>query len=248
MTPSISNNMQGQTGREASRPAGERKEAERRLRWLVEFAQATGVPREMAAIRALQAQLGAYLEGLLIRCEGDAEHEPHRLRLGDPSCFNIPLHGEDDQKLLDEKVALIRTALLRTLTDVLLPRESPLVPLTAELTVQRVLEEGQLREARIASDVRDALQFRMLEDLAEERGQVKVCAGTDCGQFFVRQHRQEYCSTSCRNRTNFRSWYGRKKDKEQAKRDTPAGPSPQPRRPSSDRRPRTTKPKTKAAR
>ena len=196
--------------------------------------EATGVPREMAAIRALQAQLGAYLEGLLIRCEGDAEHEPHRLRLGDPSCFNIPLHGADDQKLLDEKVALIRTALLRTLTDVVQPREPRLVPLTAELTVRRVLEEGQLSEERIASDIRDGLKFRLLEDLSERRVLLRVCAGKDCGKFFMRQHRQEYCSTSCRNRTNFRGWYARKKDKEQVGLNTPVEPSPAPGHPASN--------------
>ena len=247
MTLSMSNNMQAE--KETSRPAGEGKEADRRFRWLVEFAQTTGVPREAVAIRLLHEQLGAYLEGLFIRCEGDdADHEPHRLRLGDPQCPELPLRGADNHKPLDEKVALIRTALVRTLTDVLLPRESPLVPLTAALTVQRVLEEGQLREERIASDVRDALQFRMLEDLAEERGRVKVCAGKDCGRFFVRQHRQEYCSTSCRNRTNFRSWYARKKDKEQVGLNTPVEPSPAPRHPSSTQRARTTKPKPKTAR
>ena len=245
MTLSMSNNMQAE--KETSRPAGEGKEADRRFRWLVEFAQTTGVPREAVAIRLLHEQLGAYLEGLFIRCEGDdADHEPHRLRFGDPQCPELPLRGADNHKPLDEKVALIRTALVRTLTDVLLPRESPLVPLTAALTVQRVLEEGQLREERIASDVRDALQFRMLEDLAEERGRVKVCAGKDCGRFFVRQHRQEYCSTSCRNRTNFRGWYARKKDKEKAELDTPTGLGSVPRRSSANQKPRTQTSKTKA--
>ena len=234
MARAISNNLQGQTGRGTSRPAGEGKEAERRFRWLVEFVQAREVPREMAAIRALQAQLGAYLEGLLVRCEGDAEHEPHRLRLGDSPCFNVPLHGADDHKPLDEKVALIRTALLRTLTDVVHPREPRLVPLTAALTVQRVLEEGQLREERIAGDVRDALQFRLLEDLFETRALLRACAGKDCERFFVRQHRQEYCSTSCRNRTNFRGWYARKKDKEQVGLNTPVEPSPAPGHPASN--------------
>ena len=241
--------MRGQTGRGTSRPAGEGKEAERRLRWLVEFAQATGVPRDLVAIRALQAQLGAYLEGLLIRCEGDgANHEPHRLKLGDPQCLNVPLHGPDDSKPLDEKVALIRTALLRTLTDVVHPREPRLVPLTAKLMVQRVLEEGQLREEWIAGDVRDALQFRLLEDLFEKRALLRACAGKDCERFFVRQHRQEYCSMSCRNRTNFRGWYARKKDKKQAQRDTPAGPVSAPLRPSSNRKTRTPKPKMKPTR
>ena len=248
MTRPTSNNMQGQTGRGTPRSADERKEADRRFRWLVEFAQATGVPREAVAIRLLHEQLGAYLEGLFIRCEGDgADHEPHRLRLGDPQCRELPLHGADNHKPLDEKVALIRTALLRTLTDVLFPREFPLVPLTAALTVQRVLEEGQLREARIASDVRDALQFQMLEDLAEERGRVKVCARKDCETIFVRQHRQEYCSTPCRNRTNFRSWYGRKKDKEQAGRDTLVEPAPAPGHPHPDQRTGAPTPKTKTA-
>ena len=240
--------MQGQTGRRTLWPTVEGGGVERRLRWLVKFAQATGVPREEVAIRKLQEQFGAYLEGLFIRCEGDnANHEPHRLRLGDSQCRELPLRGADNHKPLDEKVTLIRTALLRTLTDVLFPREFPLVPLTAALTVQRVLEEGQLREARIASDVRDALQFQMLEDLAEERGRVKVCARKDCETIFVRQHRQEYCSTPCRNRTNFRSWYARKKDKKRARRDTPVGASPQPRRPSANRKTHTSKPKTKAA-
>ena len=247
MAPSISNNMQGQTEKETPWPAGEGGEAESRFRWLVEFAQATGVPREMVAIRALQAQLGAYLQGVLIRCEGDAEHEPHRLRLGDSPCLNVPLSGADDHKPLDEKVALIRTTLVRTITDVLHPREPRLVPLTAALTVQRVLEEGQLREERIAGDIRDALQFRLLEDLSEKRARVKVCAEKDCGTFFVRQHRQEYCSTSCRNRANFRGWYARKKDKEKAGRDTPAGPSPVPQRPSPNQGSGTPTPKTKIA-
>ena len=245
MTRPTSNNMQGQTGRGTPRSADERKEAERRFRWLVEFVQAREVPREMAAIRALQAQLGAYLEGLLVRCEGDAEHEPHRLRLGDSPCCNVPLSGADDQKPLDEKVALIRTALLRTLTDVVHPREPRLVPLTAELTVQRVLEEGQLREERIAGDVRDALQFRLLEDLFETRALLRACAGKDCERFFVRQHRQEYCSTSCLIRTNFRGWYARKKDKEQDQPNTPMGPVAAPS--SSNEQPRMPKPKTKAA-
>ena len=249
MAQAISNNMKSKTGRRGFRHAIEGKEAERLLRWLVEFAQATGVPREVVAIRVLHAQLGAYLQGLVIRCEGDdGEHEPHQLILGDPQCPDeLPLRGADNDKPLDEKVALIRTALLRTLTDVLHPREEGLFPLTAELTVQRVLEKGQLREERIAGDVRDALQFRLLEDLSERRALLRVCAGKDCGRFFVRQHRQDYCSASCRNRTNFRGWYERKKDKEKAELDTPTGLGSVPRRSSANQKPRTQTSRTKAA-
>jgi hypothetical protein len=126
------------------------------------------------------------------------------------------MQGEDDQKPLNDKLALIQTALQRVLKTFLHP-DSPAVPVTAEVTVRYSVtnEAGRpdLQRNWITDDVRKGLRFRLLEDLARAQGLLRECAREGCGKIFVRHYRQEYCSPSCRNRTNVRKSYQRSKEK-----------------------------------
>jgi hypothetical protein len=185
---------------------------ESRLRWLVGFAQETDVPDTAVAIRTLHQQLGAYLSGLRIRCAGTEPGGPHERQVGDPLLPDeLPMAGEDNQKPLDEKLALIRTGLRRLVKEVLTP---PVVPVrvTGEIAFQRILEkdtvgEPMFREQWVAADVRAGIKFRLLEDLAKAGALLRQCPATGCTKVFVRRYRQEFCTTACRNRTNFRKWY-----------------------------------------
>jgi hypothetical protein len=125
------------------------------------------------------------------------------------------MRGADDQKPLDDKLALIRAALRRDLKT-FLHAGSPAVPITAEVTVRYSWDASspdQLQRNWITDDVREGLRFRLLEDLPEAKGLLRECAREGCGKIFVRRYRQEFCSTSCRNRTNVRKHYERNKDK-----------------------------------
>ena len=125
------------------------------------------------------------------------------------------MRGQDDRNPLDDKLALIRTALRRDLKAFLHP-DSLAVPITAEVTVRDSWNEDgqhQLQREWITDDVREGLRFRLLEDLAQADGLLRACARDGCGKIFVRHYRQEFCSTSCRNRTNVRKHYQRSKDK-----------------------------------
>ena len=210
MKPRQSRKQQNTVGvahRREAPPASLGTDPERRLHWLVGFAQETEAPDTAVAIRTVHHQLGAYLGGLRIRCAGTDHGGPHVMEVGDPLLADeLPMTGEDNQKPLDDKLALIRTGLRRVLKECLaLPTD--LMPLTAEVAVQRSLDGKQVREQLIAADVREGIKFRLLEDLAQAGALLRQCPATGCTKIFVRRFRQEFCTTACRNRTNFRKWY-----------------------------------------
>ena len=210
-------------------PSSLRTDSESRLRWLVGFAQETDVPDTAVAIRTLHHQLGAYLSGLRIRCAGTEPGGPHEMQVGDPLLADeLPMAGEDNQKPLDEKLALIRTGLRRVVKEVLTP---PVVPVrvTGEIAFQRILEkntmgESMFREQWVTDDVREGIKFRLLEDLAKAGALLRQCPAIGCTKVFVRRYRQEFCTTACRNRTNFRKWYRGTRIQTAATFGTPAAP------------------------
>ena len=64
-------------------PASLGTDPERRLQWLVGFAQEIEAPDTPVAIRTVHQQLGAYLGGLRIRCAGTDHGGPHVMEVGD---------------------------------------------------------------------------------------------------------------------------------------------------------------------
>jgi hypothetical protein len=198
-----------------------------RLEWIVGLLQNTipdleGPPQ---ALRTLVHHMGTYLRGIRIQCAGAGHGGPHLSVLGEPSIPDeLPMRGEDDQKPLNDKLALIQAALQRVLKAFLHPG-SPAVPITAEVTVRyswHAAKPDQLQRDWITNDVREGLRFRLLEDLAQAHDLLRECAREGCGKIFVRHYRQEFCSTSCRNRTNVRKSYQRSKEKRGVTR-TPSG-------------------------
>jgi hypothetical protein len=190
---------------------------ESRLEWIVRLAQHDiQDPEGAQALRTFVQQMGTYLRGVRIHCQGGEHGGSHLSVLGRPGVWaELPMREEDDRKPLHEKLALIRAALQWDLKKFLHPNPQA-IPLMAEVTVRCTLnEEGQkeLHTDWITDDVREGLRFRLLEDLAQADGLLRACARDGCGKIFVRHYRQEFCSTSCRNRTNVRKWYQRSKDK-----------------------------------
>lgn len=188
-----------------------------RLEWIARLAQHDiQDPEGAQALRAFVQQVGTYLRGVRIHCQGGEHGGSHLSVLGQPGVWaELPMRGEDDRKPLHEKLALIRAALQWDLKKFLHPNPQA-VPLTAEVTVRCTLNEDGRKELHrewIADDVRDGLRFRLLEDLAQADGLLRACAREGCGKIFARHYRQEFCSTSCRNRTNVRKHYQRTKDK-----------------------------------
>ena len=142
-----------------------------RLEWIVSLVQnkipdLEGPPQ---ALRTLVSHMGTYLRGMRIQCAGADHGGPHLSVLGEPSIPDeLPMQGEDDQKLLNDKLALIQAALQRVLKAFLHPG-SPTVPITAEVTVRyswHAASPDQLQRDWITNDVREGLRFRLLEDLA----------------------------------------------------------------------------------
>jgi len=189
-----------------------RADSESRLQWLVGFAQETSVPRTPAESRTLHEQVGAYLNGLFIPRKSEDDVGPHVTTVGDPLMPDeLPMSGDDNQKPLDEKLALIRTGVRRVVTAFLASPEVPM-RVIGEIAWQRILEHDAVRaptfrERLVAADVREGITFRLLEDLATAGALVRQCPTKGCGKIFVRRYRQEFCSTVCRNRTNFHKWY-----------------------------------------
>jgi hypothetical protein len=187
-------------------------DSENRLRWLVGFAQETSVPRTAAERRTVHEQVGAYLNGLFIRRQSEGDDGPHVMKVGDLQIPDeLPMSGDDNQKPLYEKLALIRAGVRQVVTELLTSPEAP-VRVTGEVAWQRILEQDPLheptfREQWVAPGVREGITFRLLEDLATAGALVRQCPAQGCGKVFVRRFRQEFCSTACRNRTNFHIWY-----------------------------------------
>jgi hypothetical protein len=188
-----------------------RTDPESRLRWLLGFAQETSEPRTPAERRTVCKQVGAYLDGLLIRRAGE-ENDGLPVMLGNPlTSAAFPMARADNQKPLDEKLALIRTGVRRLVKEFL---SAPTVALRVigEIAWQRILDKDPgraptFRVQWVAADVREGIKFCLLEDLAKAGALVRQCPATGCGTVFVRRYRQEFCSTACRNRTNFHIWY-----------------------------------------
>jgi hypothetical protein len=191
-----------------------RPDSERRLRWLLGFALESSELRTLAERRRVCQQLGAYLDGLYIRCAGQNGDGSRVMELGDTRTpEDLPMKGKDHQKSFDEKLALIRSDVRRVVQEFLsVPNVS--LRVTAEIAWQRILETDPghaptCREQWVTADVREGITFRLLEDLAKAGALVRECPATGCGTVFVRRYRQEFCSTACRNRTNFHRWYQR---------------------------------------
>lgn len=190
---------------------------EARLEWIVRLAQQDiRDPEGAQALRTFVQQIGTYLRGVRIHCQGGEHGGPHLSVLGQTGGWaELPMREEDDRKPLHEKLALIRAALQWDLKKFLHPNPQA-ISLLAEVTVRCTLnEDGQkeLHREWITDDVREGLRFRLLEDLAQADGLLRACVREGCGKIFVRHYRQEFCSTSCRNRTNVRKHYQRSKDK-----------------------------------
>jgi hypothetical protein len=158
--------------------------------------------------------MGAYLDGLLIRCADQKGNGSRVSELGDPrTAEDLPMTGKDNQKPFDKKLVLIRTRVRRIVHGFLsVPKVS--LRVTGEITWQRILEKdsggsSKFRERWVAADMREGITFRLLEDLEKAGALVRQCPATGCGRVFVRRYRQEFCSTACRNRTNVRIWYER---------------------------------------
>jgi hypothetical protein len=189
-----------------------RRDSERRLRWLLGFALESSEPRTPVERRTVCKQVGAYLDGLLIRRAGQEGDGPRVMELGDPRIPNeLPMRGADNQKPLDEKLALIRTGVRRVVHEFL---RAPTVArqVTGGIAWQRILDKDPrrgptFRVQGVAADVREGIKFCLIEDLATAGALVRQCPATGCGRVFVRRYRQEFCSTACRNRTNFHIWY-----------------------------------------
>jgi hypothetical protein len=134
------------------------------------------------------------------------------MELGDPRTpENLPMTGKDNQKPLEEKLALIRTGVRRVVHEFL---RAPTVArrVTGEIAWQRILEKAPgraptFRMQGVAADVREGITFCLLEDLAQAGTFVRQCPAMGCGRVFLRRYRQTFCSTACRNRTNFHIWY-----------------------------------------
>jgi hypothetical protein len=189
-----------------------RTDSESRLRWLLGFALESSELRTPTEHRTVCKQVGAYLDGLLIRRAGQEGDGPRVMELGDPRTpDDLPMTGADNQKPLDEKLALIRTGVRRVVTAFIASPEVP-VRVTGEIAWQRILDKDPgraptFRVQWVAADVREGIKFCLLEDLAKAGALVRQCPATGCGTVFVRRYRQEFCSTACRNRTNFHIWY-----------------------------------------
>ena len=187
-------------------------DSESRLRWLMGFAQETAVPRTPAECRTVHEQVGTYLSGLFIRRQGGDNEGSMVMTVGDSLMPDeLPMSGDDNQKPLYEKLALIRAGVRHVVTELLTSAEVP-VRVTGEVAWQRILEQDSLhgptfREQWVAAGVREGIQFRLLEDLAGAGTLVRQCPAQGCGKVFVRRFRQDFCSTACRNRTNFKKWY-----------------------------------------
>jgi hypothetical protein len=191
-----------------------RTDSERRLRWLLGFALDSSELRTPAERRAVYDQIGAYLGGLLIRRTGQKADGPLVMELGDSRTPDeLPMTGKDDQEPFEEKLALIRAGVRRVVQEFL---SAPTVArrVTGEIAWQRILENAPgraptFRMQGVAADVREGITFRLLEDLAQAGTLVRECPAMGCGRVFLRHYRQTFCSTACRNRTNFHKWYRR---------------------------------------
>lgn len=212
VTPTARKTRKGAENRRTQTSLPFRTDPERRLRWLLGFALESSEPRTPAERRTVHEQIGAYLGGLFIRRKSPKGDGPRVMELGDPRTLDaLPMTGKDNQKPLEEKLALIRTSVRRVVHE-FLSAPTGALQVTGEIAWQRILDKDPgraptFRVQGVAADVREGIKFCLLEDLAKAGALVRQCPATGCGQVFVRRYRQEFCSTACRNRTNFHIWY-----------------------------------------
>lgn len=84
-----------------------RPDSERRLRWLLGFALESSELRTPAERRTVYKQMGAYLDGLYIRCAGQKGDGSRVRELGDPrTSEDLPMEGKDKQKSFEDKLEL----------------------------------------------------------------------------------------------------------------------------------------------
>jgi hypothetical protein len=184
-----------------------------RLRWLVEFAQDQSEPNETLTIRMLVQGLGKYLDGVTLSNPAEDNEDLELSTYWDPEqSLDLPMGGEDSLKSWEDKLALVRSSVRKVLKDFLEAPQGVAFRLTAEVTQQRVWEEEQLKETLVAQDIREGLVFCLLQDLASAGKDLQRCPAEKCPRMFVKQYRQNFCSASCRHRTNFKAWYHRKKN------------------------------------
>ena len=189
-----------------------RRDHEFRLRWLLGFALESSELRTPAERRTVCKQMGTYLDGLSIRYAGHNGDSSRVMALGDSRTLeDLPMKGKDNQKSFEDKLELIRTDVRRIVKQFLSAPDVSL-QVTGEIAWQRILEKDPGRaptfqERWVAADVREGIVFRLLQDLAKAGTLIRQCPATGCGKIFIRRYRQEFCSTACRNRTNFRIWY-----------------------------------------
>jgi len=177
-----------------------------RLRWLVEFAQQASGPTDPGPERRLIRTLGACLKTVTLRTEGDGQIVD--LSQTEPTTLALPLRGEDHQKSVAEKLALIRVS-VQTLLRQSLVSVVGRTALQAEVTLRRTWSGDYVQDQPEAHDLRDALAYVLLGELAKFYERLSRCAAPGCARLFVRERRQRYCSVSCRNRTTFQRWYRR---------------------------------------
>ncbi len=174
-----------------------------RLRWLVDFAQQPSRPMTVHSARKLIERLGMSLREVILRREANGEI----IDLRHSNLADLPFRGEDDQKSLAEKLALVRVTILTLLTQHLASDEQrPEARITLHLTAN---EDCAISRELETCDARDAAAYVMLLEIGEYGHRVRRCAAHKCDRIFVRQRRQRYCSVSCRNRATFRRWYRR---------------------------------------
>jgi len=186
-----------------------------RLRWIVEFSQDQSEPNDTLSIRSLVQAFGQYLEGITLS-NPSGDHEDLELSTyWDPDqALDLPMCEEDNDKPWEDKLGLVRSRVKKVLKDFLEAPQGVPFRLTAEVTQQRIWEEEQLKETLVAQDIREGLVFCLLNDLASAGKDLQKCPAENCPRLFVRQYRQNFCSSSCRHRTNFKAWYHRKKKDE----------------------------------
>jgi hypothetical protein len=169
-----------------------------RLRWFVNFAQPGPRRPTSRAEQRLIGKLRDYVRDVGLRRDGRGQ---------DTNPFTLPLRPEEDHKSVAEKLALVQST-IRTLLRQHLShgKRRPEANVALRLTVS---EDGDVSRQIETDDLRDAVAYVLLLELAQFGRRVRRCTNPACQRFFVRERRQRYCSVICRNRATFKRWYRR---------------------------------------
>jgi hypothetical protein len=167
-----------------------------RIRWLVNFGQQPSGPINFRSKDRIIGTLGAHLREVVLRRERSGEVVEFAA---------LPLRGDDDDKSVGEKLALIRGTIQTLLKQHLSKRGPwPEAQVMLRLTVNG---DGGLSRRYETDDVRDAVAYVLLLELGVSGHRLRRCPAAKCERLFVRQGRQRYCSAACRNRATFKRWY-----------------------------------------